>query len=46
MKPFCPSDKQTLKNYYEVPPDILENGEELIVWARDAVQTAGNQKQK
>jgi len=36
MKPFRPSDKQTLKNYYEVPPDILENGEELILWAEQA----------
>ncbi|MDH5790462.1 MAG: TfoX/Sxy family protein [Nitrospinota bacterium] len=42
MKPFRPSDKQTLINYYEVPPDILENEEELIIWARDAVQAAGN----
>ena len=41
MKPFQPSDKQTLKNYYEVPPDILENEEELIIWARDAVQITG-----
>jgi len=34
MKPFRPSDQQTLKNYYEVPPDILEDGEELVIWAR------------
>ena len=40
MKPFSPSDKQTLKNYYEVPPDILENEETLIAWARQAVQVA------
>ena len=33
MKSFRPSDKQTLKNYYEVPPDILEDGDELIHWA-------------
>jgi DNA transformation protein len=36
MKPFRPSDKQTLKNYYEVPPSILENDEELIIWALKA----------
>ncbi len=36
MKPFRPSDKQALKNYYEVPPDILEEGEELIRWAEQA----------
>ncbi len=36
MKPFRPSDKQTLKNYYEVPPEILEDGEALILWAEQA----------
>lgn len=29
MKPFRPSSKQTLKNYYEVPADVIEDGEEL-----------------
>ncbi|NIQ02265.1 MAG: competence protein TfoX, partial [Nitrospinaceae bacterium] len=33
MKPFRPSDKQTLKNYYEVPPDILEDADRLVEWA-------------
>jgi len=36
MKPFRPSAKQTLKNYYEVPPEILEDGEALILWAEQA----------
>ncbi|MEE9499196.1 MAG: TfoX/Sxy family protein [Nitrospinaceae bacterium] len=36
MKPFRPSAKQTLKNYYEVPPEILEEGEALILWAEQA----------
>lgn len=36
MKPFRPSDQQTLKNYYEVPSDILENETELVGWARTA----------
>jgi DNA transformation protein and related proteins len=40
MKPFRPSDKQTLKNYYEIPPDILENEDDLICWARQAAQIA------
>ena len=43
MKPFRPSDKQTLKNYYEVPPDILEDREELIVWGEQAAQVARSQ---
>jgi hypothetical protein len=46
MKPFRPSDKQTLKNYYEVPPDILEDEDKLIFWAGKAFQITqtGNKK--
>ena len=29
MGPFRPSDKMTLKNYYEVPADVLEDPEVL-----------------
>ncbi len=36
MKPFKASATQTLKNYMEVPPDILEDAEELKSWARTA----------
>ena len=36
MKPFSPSAKQTLKNYYEVPAEILEDEEQLAEWARKA----------
>ena len=38
MKPFRPSAKQTLKNYYEVPEDMLENPEELLKLAREAAR--------
>lgn len=37
MKPFRPTSKQTLKRYYEVPPDILEDAEALVAWATEAV---------
>lgn len=37
MKPFQPNSKQTLKNYYEVPVEILEDEEQLAQWARKAV---------
>jgi len=37
MKPFRPNSRQTLKNYYEVPADILEDEGELAAWARKAV---------
>jgi DNA transformation protein and related proteins len=40
MEPFKPSAKQTLKNYYEVPVEILEDDEQLAEWAREAY-TAG-----
>jgi DNA transformation protein len=44
MQPFRPNARQTLKNYYEVPVDILEDHEQLALWARQAVacQTAGS----
>jgi len=44
MKPFRPSDKQTLKSYYEVPPDILEDREQLVIWAEQAVQVTRSQQ--
>ena len=44
MQPFRPNSRQTLKSYYEVPVDILEDHEQLTVWARQAVacQTVGS----
>ena len=38
MKPFRPSAKQTLKQYYELPADILEDSEQLTAWAQQAVK--------
>ena len=38
MQPFRPNMKQTLKNYYEVPPEIVEDSETLVAWAREAMQ--------
>ncbi len=35
--PFKPSEKQTLKNYYLVPADIIENKDELTQCAAQAV---------
>ncbi|OAI49516.1 hypothetical protein AYO43_10560 [Nitrospira sp. SCGC AG-212-E16] len=36
MKPFRPNANQTLKNYYEVPVNVLEDAGELTIWARQA----------
>jgi DNA transformation protein len=36
MKPFRPSAKQILRTYYEVPVEIIEDGEQLNQWAAQA----------
>jgi len=36
MKPFRPNAKQTLKTYYEVPVDIIEDSEQLVEWSEKA----------
>lgn len=38
MNPFKPNAKQTLKSFYEVPPDILEDAERLTTWAEQAAE--------
>jgi len=35
---FAPSEKQVLKNYREVPVDILEDSERLLHWAQKAAR--------
>jgi DNA transformation protein len=43
MKPFRPNAKQTLKSYYQVPVDIIEDADQLAAWSRRAILC---QKQK
>lgn len=43
MKPFRPNAKQTLKTYYEVPVDIIEDQEQLREWAEQAMGHASRQ---
>jgi DNA transformation protein len=38
MGPFRPNERQTLKAYYEVPPDILDDAEALTSWVREAIR--------
>lgn len=38
MKPFRPNTRQTLKSYYQVPVDIIEDIDALCEWAKRAVQ--------
>lgn len=44
MKPFRPNRKQTLRTYYEVPLEVLEDGERLTQWAGQAFATAPKDK--
>jgi DNA transformation protein len=37
MKPFRPNAKQTLKSYYQVPVDVMEDADELREWAVKAI---------
>lgn len=37
MQPFKPTENQTLKRYYEVPADVLEDPEQLVEWAERAL---------
>ena len=38
MKPFRPNAKQTLKSYYQVPVDIIEDADQLRQWAEKAIR--------
>lgn len=48
MQPFRPHTRQTLRSYYAVPIDILEDPEQLAVWAQQAIacQTAASTAQR
>ena len=39
MKSFEPKPGQGLRNYYEVPVDIIEDNSKLVAWARAAIQS-------
>lgn len=38
MKPFTPGPGTTMRKYYEVPLDVIEDAAELTRWAREAVK--------
>lgn len=40
MKPFAPSKTQILKNYYEVPIEVIENREQILDWAEEAINVS------
>lgn len=40
MKAFKPSVKMTLKSFYEVPADVLEDQDKIVGWATGAIEAA------
>ena len=44
MQPFRPNARQTLKTYYEVPADVLEDRAELAQWARQSCEARGERR--
>ena len=40
MDSFRPNERQALRNYFEVPADILDDSEQLKEWARTALSLA------
>ena len=38
MGQFRPNERQTLKSYYEVPPEVLADPEALLSWVREAIR--------
>ncbi len=44
MKPFRPNAKQTLRSYYQVPVEILEDNEQLRDWAVQAIHCQQRKK--
>jgi DNA transformation protein and related proteins len=48
-RPFRPKPEQELKVYYEVPLEILEDRDQLVYWAKAAVEVSkstGRKKSK
>ena len=38
MRPFRPNERQTIKSYFEVPPEVLSDPETLLSWAEEAIR--------
>jgi DNA transformation protein len=36
--PFRPNERQTLKSYYEAPPEVLDDPKGLLSWAGEAIR--------
>ena len=38
--PFTPSDRQTIRSFYEIPAEVVADDAELAAWAHRAVDAA------
>jgi hypothetical protein len=38
MGPFRPNERQTLKSYYELPPEVLAEPVALLSWAGETIR--------
>jgi len=38
MNSFRANERRALRNYYEVPPDVVDDREQLTAWARVALR--------
>lgn len=45
MKPFRPNARQTLKSYYQVPVEIIEDADQLCEWVARAVSCQERNRQ-
>lgn len=47
MPPFMPiPGAKPMMGYYQVPPDVLEDGPQLVSWAKDSIAVAGTAGKK
>ena len=47
LKPFKPwVNKSMVMPYYEIPPEVLEDPQELVEWAEKSVEVAKKSKKK
>ena len=37
MQSFQPNERQRLRNYYEVPPEVVDDSDQLVLWAEAAL---------
>ena len=46
MSPFKPMpDKPAMKGYYQVPPDVLEDADEMVRWAKQSLALKAPKKE-